>query len=150
MTHYKPCPACGQAVPVHRNPVPAVDVMIFFPPDRIVLVERRNYPHGWALPGGFVDYGEKAENAAVREAREETGLDVCLTDLLGVYSHPDRDPRMHTLSIVFLAQPLAVRDPVPGDDACRADFFKLDDLPGLAFDHGRIISDFIARLDSLR
>ncbi len=150
MSQYKPCPSCGQSVFVHKNPVPTVDVIIYFPPGQIVLVERRKFPQGWALPGGFVDYGEKVESAAVREAREETGLDVVLTRLLGVYSQPDRDPRQHTLSVVFTAQAANMWDLAAGDDAGKVALFHFQDLPELAFDHARIISDFKKILEKLR
>ncbi len=139
-----PCPHCGKPVPVYRNPVPTVDVVVHEPGRGVVLIERRNPPLGWALPGGFVDWGETVEAAAVREAAEETGLDVALTGLLGVYSDPARDPRMHTMSTVFTAR---ARDPEAlraGDDAASARFFPLDALPDLAFDHARILSDFMA------
>ncbi|GFK96034.1 Bifunctional NMN adenylyltransferase/Nudix hydrolase [Fundidesulfovibrio magnetotacticus] len=109
----------------------------------MVLIERLNEPHGWALPGGFVDYGESVERAAVREAREETGLDVELTGLLGVYSDPRRDPRQHTLSVVFTALPEDMARLGAGDDAKRAAVFGLDALPApLCFDHALILEDF--------
>lgn len=130
----------------HRNPLPTVDVVIHVPGRGIVLVERRNPPHGWALPGGFVDYGESCEEAAVREAREETGLDVVLTGLLGVYSDPSRDPRHHTISVVYTAQAADPSRLCAGDDAASAEFFPLDALPLLAFDHGRIAGDFIRQV----
>lgn len=123
----------------HRNPTPTVDVVIELG-GGVVLVERKNPPHGWALPGGFVDEGETVEAAAVREAKEETGLDVTLTGLLHVYSDPARDPRMHTLSVVFLGT--AEGEPEGGDDAAEARVFSLDGLPALAFDHARILSDY--------
>lgn len=129
--------------PQRRNPLPTVDVVIHVPGRGLVLVERRNPPHGWALPGGFVDYGETCEEAAVREAREETGLDVVLTGLLGVYSDPARDPRHHTISVVYTAQPEDSSRLLAGDDAASAEFFPLDGLPFLAFDHGRIVGDFL-------
>ena len=138
----KTCPSCGHPVAVHANPVPTVDVVVFLPGQGVVLVERRNPPLGHALPGGFVDYGETAEHAAVREAKEESGLDVVLTGLLGVYSHPSRDARLHTLSVVFTAQavdPSALR---AGDDAAGVGVFPLDALPELAFDHARILADY--------
>jgi 8-oxo-dGTP diphosphatase len=143
MNYFKPCPSCGTPVQYYRNPLPTVDIVIFVPPEKIVLVERKNYPVGWALPGGFVDYGERAESAAIREAREETGLDIVLTGLLGVYSHPDRDPRSHTLSVVYTAYPLNANDLAAGDDASRARLFSWHDLPDLVFDHNRIVQDFI-------
>jgi 8-oxo-dGTP diphosphatase len=124
----------------HRNPSPTVDVVILLPGDRVVLVERRNPPPGWAIPGGFVDVGETVEAAAVREAKEETGLDVRLEALLGVYSDPRRDPRRHTLSVVFVGR--ADGEPVGGDDAARAVPFRWDALPSpLAFDHAEILRD---------
>jgi len=126
----------------HRNPLPTVDVIIEVA-GGIVLIQRRFPPAGWALPGGFVDYGEDVETAAVREAKEETGLDVTLTDLLWVYSDPQRDPRQHTISVVFLGR--AEGTPTGGDDAAAARTFPLDALPGpLAFDHGRILADYLA------
>jgi 8-oxo-dGTP diphosphatase len=124
----------------HRNPSPTVDVVILLPRDRVVLIERRNPPPGWALPGGFVDEGETIEAAAVREAKEETGLDVRLEELLYVYSDPRRDPRKHTLSAVFLGR--AVGEPAGGDDAAQARAFAWDALPSpLAFDHAEILAD---------
>ena len=129
----------------HRNPFPTVDIVINVSPapaePRVVLVRRRNPPYGWAIPGGFVDYGETVESAAVREAREETGLDVRLTGLLGVYSSPDRDPRFHTISTVFTAN--ASGDPSAGDDAAETGVFAESSLPrDLAFDHARILEDY--------
>jgi 8-oxo-dGTP diphosphatase len=117
-----------------------VDVVIALPGDRVVLVSRRFPPPGWALPGGFVDEGETLEAAAVREAREETGLDVILTDLLYVYSDPRRDPRRHTVSAVYLGR--AAGEPAGGDDAAEARAFPWDGLPSpVAFDHGEILAD---------
>ena len=124
----------------YRNPTPTLDVIIELP-GGIVLIERRNPPHGWALPGGFVDEGERVEAAAKREAMEETGLDVHLRALLYVYSRPDRDPRQHTMSTVFVAT--AEGEPIGADDAARAAIFPLDALPGeLAFDHAEILADY--------
>ncbi|HUL60937.1 MAG TPA: NUDIX hydrolase [Anaeromyxobacteraceae bacterium] len=127
-------------MPEHRNPSPTVDVVVVVPGDRVVLVRRANPPPGWALPGGFVDEGETVEEAAAREAREETGLEVRLTDLLYVYSDPARDPRGHTLSTVFLGR--ATGEPRGGDDAAEARAFRWTQLPApLAFDHAEILAD---------
>ncbi|WP_173087172.1 NUDIX domain-containing protein [Fundidesulfovibrio magnetotacticus] len=137
------CETCGQSLKAFRNPTPTVDIIIHCPGGKVVLIERLNEPHGWALPGGFVDYGESVERAAVREAREETGLDVELTGLLGVYSDPRRDPRQHTLSVVFTALPEDMARLGAGDDAKRAAVFGLDALPApLCFDHALILEDF--------
>ncbi len=132
--------------PKFRNPVPTVDIIIEVPAGRgrrgIVLVERKNPPPGWALPGGFVDYGETLEAAAVREAREETSLEVELLGQFGAYSDPDRDPRLHTISTVFVAR--ASGTPRGGDDARSAVVVDPRDrsLP-LAFDHRRIVDDYL-------
>ncbi|HEY6101259.1 MAG TPA: NUDIX hydrolase [Anaeromyxobacter sp.] len=124
----------------HRGPSPTVDVVIAVAGDRVVLVRRRNPPPGWALPGGFVDEGETLEAAAVREVREETGLEVTLTDLLYVYSDPRRDPRRHTLSAVFLGW--AAGEPAGADDAAEATGFAWTALPApIAFDHAEILAD---------
>ncbi len=129
----------------YRNPAPTVDLIIELsdrPHRPIVLIQRLNPPLGWALPGGFVDYGESVETAARREAAEETGLSVELIEQFQVYSDPTRDPRKHTLSIVFLAT--AVGTPKAGDDAQHLDVFNLWELPAsLCFDHGQILQDFL-------
>lgn len=150
MEHRVPCPHCGGPVVMYRNPAPTVDILIHEPGRGIVLIRRRNEPPGWALPGGFIDYGESAEAAALREAREETGLDVELTGLVGVYSEPGRDPRHHTLSVVYAARvrggatAIPAAGPVAGDDAADARFFAPDDLPHpMAFDHATIIADWL-------
>jgi len=123
----------------HRNPLPTVDAVIFIE-GRVVLIERKNPPHGWALPGGFVDEGESLEEAVVREALEETGLSITLDEQFHAYSDPARDPRRHTISVVFLAH--AEGSPKGGDDAARAELWPLDALPEtLAFDHGKILED---------
>jgi 8-oxo-dGTP diphosphatase len=122
------------------SPALTVDVVALLPDDRVVLVRRRYPPPGWALPGGFVEGGETVEAAAVREAREETGLEVSLTDLLHVYSDPRRDPRRPTASVVFLGRTSGV--PVGADDAAEARAFGWDELPSpIAFDHAEILAD---------
>jgi 8-oxo-dGTP diphosphatase len=111
------------------------------PDGGIVLIERNNPPHGWALPGGFVDYGESVENAAVREAREETCLDVQLTEQFYAYSDPNRDPRHHTISVVFIAR--ASGTPRGADDAKVARVFRENEIPApLVFDHARILREY--------
>lgn len=146
----QPCPHCGREVGVYRNPTPTVDVVILMPMEGgegVVLIERANPPHGWALPGGFVDYGETCEHAAVREMKEETGLDVTLTGLLGVYSDPDRDPRQHTMSVVYTGVPEDPDALLAGDDAAQAQVFPLGQWPELVFDHAKILADFMKQRD---
>lgn len=136
------CPSCGSPVKQYRNPFPTVDIIIELE-GGIVLIERKNEPLGWALPGGFVDYGESLESAAVREAQEETSLAIANLRLLGCYSDPARDQRMHTISVVYVAS--AVGIPCAADDAQNAAVFSLDSLPDqLCFDHARILSDYAA------
>ena len=106
----------------------------------IVLIERKNKPFGWALPGGFVDYGESLEKAAVREAYEETGLRVTLKRQLKTYSDPDRDSRHHSISTVFIAT--ADGPPTAGDDARNSGIFTQQNLPPLVFDHAKILADY--------
>ena len=128
----------------YQNPAPTVDIIIELtdrPHRPIVLVERRQAPFGWALPGGFVDYGESVESAAVREALEETNLAVTLVEQFHVYSDPLRDVRKHTLSIVFLAT--ATGTPQAGDDAQHLQVFNPWEIPpNLCFDHHQILRDY--------
>jgi 8-oxo-dGTP diphosphatase len=126
----------------HRNPVPTVDIVVEIVdrPGSVVLIERRNPPFGWALPGGFVEEGEPLWTAAVREAAEEIGLCIELTEQFHTYSDPKRDPRKHTVTTVFLAT--AKGWPQAGDDAAGAAVFDERTLPALVFDHGRILADY--------
>jgi ADP-ribose pyrophosphatase YjhB (NUDIX family) len=124
----------------HRNPAPTVDIIIELE-GGVVLIERKNAPYGWALPGGFVDYGESLEKAAVREAEEETSLKVRLKFQLHAYSDPSRDPRKHTLSVVFVAD--ASGSPEAGDDAKGVGIFTEKTLPApIVFDHAKILTDY--------
>jgi len=132
------CPHCGKPIQP-RNPLVTVDIIIRMT-EGIVLIERKNPPFGWALPGGFVDYGETLEEAARREALEETGLQVTDLEQFHTYSDPARDPRHHTVSTVFTATAQGI--PAAGDDAGRAAVFGIDNLPPLVFDHGEILRDF--------
>jgi 8-oxo-dGTP diphosphatase len=133
------CPKCGHYFRSYNNPLPTVDIIIEAM-GGIVLIERKNKPFGWALPGGFVDYGESLEGAAVREAYEETGLHVTLTRQLKTYSDPDRDPRHHTISTVFIAT--AAGSPKAGDDAAKTGIYTRHNLPPLVFDHAKILTDY--------
>ncbi|MBN2415868.1 NUDIX hydrolase [bacterium] len=134
------CPGCGREIELYHNPAPTVDIVIRYQ-DGIVLIKRKQYPFGWALPGGFVDYGEDTVSAAVREAKEETSLDCEIIGLLGVYSNPQRDPRSHTISTVYVARGRG--ELRAADDAAEARCFSLERIPsGLAFDHGTILADY--------
>ena len=129
---------------VYRNPAPTVDILIELDgkPGTLVFIERKNEPQGFALPGGFVDEGEYVADAAVREAKEETGLDVELIELFHVYSDPKRDKRKHTVSTVFIGR--ASGQPRGGDDAARCLVCAPDELPQkLVFDHALIVSDYL-------
>lgn len=133
----------------YRNPTPTTDVIVHRLNKQghteVLLIKRINPPHGWALPGGFVDEGEMVERAAIREVLEETGLKIELEQLLYVYSNPKRDSRQHNLSIVYTAQ-TSWEDSLlaqGGDDAAEAQFFSLAELPTLVFDHAEIITDFV-------
>jgi len=168
------CPNCGTAVEKYRNPFPTVDIIIEMdrnhfergnlPSDlganglstadyrinktlstpSIILIKRKNPPPGWAIPGGFVDYGESLESAAMREAEEETSLKVELLYQLGAYSDPSRDPRHHTISVVFVGR--ATGKPEAADDAVDIGIFNRDSLPDtLAFDHKKILCDYFKK-----
>lgn len=129
----------------YRNPTPTVDMLIELDghPGELVFIERGNEPTGFALPGGFVDEGEWVADAAVREAKEETQLDVTVMELFHVYSNPARDPRKHTVSTVFIGRAEGV--PRGSDDAVRAISCDPAKLPGpLVFDHATIVADYIA------
>jgi len=135
------CPTCGSEVIRYANPFPTVDIIIEVS-NGIILIERKNPPHGWALPGGFVDYGESLETAAYREALEETSLEVSDLRLIGCYSDPARDDRMHTISTVFAAKGSGT--PHAADDAVNLQVFTLENLPSsLCFDHEKILNDYL-------
>ncbi|MEO0162578.1 MAG: NUDIX hydrolase [candidate division WOR-3 bacterium] len=124
----------------HKNPLPTVDVIIEVE-GGIILIKRKNPPPGWALPGGFIEYGESAESAAIREAKEETNLDIFDLRQFHVYSDPGRDPRFHTLSIVFTARGQGI--PRAKDDAMEIGIFNKENLPAeIAFDHREILNDY--------
>lgn len=164
------CPHCGKVVEKYQNPFPTVDIIIelttaeygrTLQPNNasgwkgpgkqkngILLIKRKNPPFGWALPGGFVDYGESLEVAAVREAEEETSLRVDLQYQLGAYSDPSRDPRFHTISVVFVAR--ATGEPRAADDAIDLGIFYHGSLPdNLAFDHGKILQDYFEKCSQI-
>ncbi len=134
------CPKCGHVVEMYKNPLPTADVIVDIN-GNVVLVKRKNPPHGWALPGGFIDYGESAEDTAIREIREETGLEITGLKQFHCYSDPARDPRFHTLTVVFTAKSMGI--PAAGDDAAVVGLFDADNLPlPLAFDHESILKDY--------
>ena len=134
------CPHCGKEITRYRNPFPTVDVIIRYN-GGVVMIERGNPPYGWAIPGGFMEYGESAEEGAAREMKEETGLDLENLTLFTVRSKPDRDPRFHTVTIVYTAD--GVGDLKAGDDAANARVVSLDALPDvIAFDHREVLELF--------
>ncbi len=135
------CPRCKNEIEVYKNPIPTVDTIIEIESKGIVLIKRKNPPYGWALPGGFVDYGESLEEAAVREAKEETDLDVKLIEQFHTYSNPNRDPRHHTISTIYLAKANGI--PKAKDDAIEIGIFDESNLPdAIAFDHRSILKDY--------
>jgi 8-oxo-dGTP diphosphatase len=128
----------------YRNPIPTTDAIIAGPDGRVVLILRKNEPHGWAIPGGFVDYGEDIALACVREAKEETGLDVELISQLWTYSDPKRDKRKHTVSTVYACRVPAGATPRGDDDALEARWFAEGEIPWdqLCFDHAQVLRDY--------
>ena len=140
------CPHCGGTIEIYQNPLPAADTIIELTdhPGTAVLIQRKNPPYGWAIPGGFVDVGESMEEAAAREALEETGLEVFDLHQFHTYSDPARDPRHHTITTVFTAQ--ARGTPQAGDDASAVGIFTPDTLPDeIAFDHRDILAEYFSR-----
>jgi ADP-ribose pyrophosphatase YjhB (NUDIX family) len=135
------CSHCQNEIEVYQNPIPTVDIIIEIGKKGIVLIKRKNPPYGWALPGGFVDYGESLEEAAVREAKEETDLDVKLIEQFHTYSDPKRDPRHHSISTVYIAKTKGI--PQAKDDAIEIGIFSESNLPDeIAFDHRSILKDY--------
>ncbi len=139
------CPECGAVVRKYKNPYPTVDIIISLSdnpdPTNVILIERKNPPFGWAIPGGFVDYGESVETTAVREAKEEVSLDIELSELLGVFSAPERDPRFLTVTTVFTAT--AEGKPFAADDAKSVKVFTRNSIPEkMAFDHRKILDNY--------
>ena len=135
------CPKCEKEIEVYKNPIPTVDIIIEIESKGIVLIKRKNPPFGWALPGGFVDYGESLEEGALREAKEETDLDVELIEQFHTYSSPNRDPRHHSISTVYIAKAKGI--PQAKDDALEIGIFNGLNLPDeIAFDHRLILRDY--------
>lgn len=143
------CPVCKSEIAVYRNPIPTVDIIIETDGGRVLLIKRKNEPIGWALPGGFVDYGESLESAAIREAKEETSLDVTLIKQFHTYSKPERDPRQHTVSTVFIARGKGKAE--AADDAVDLGFFTKDNLPdSIVFDHRQILDDYFMNVFEMK
>jgi len=138
------CSKCGNEIEVYQNPIPTVDIIVEVEPNGIVLIKRKNPPYGWAIPGGFVDYGESLEEAAVREAKEETNLDVTLIKQFHTYSDPKRDPRHQSISTAYIAKAKGV--PEAKDDALEIGIFDESNLPDeIAFDHRFILRDYFRK-----
>jgi len=137
------CPRCGAEVERRRNPFPTVDLILMDAGrSGVFLVERKNPPHGWALPGGFVEWGESLEEAARREGEEETSLRIRVEEQFRAYGDPDRDPRFHTITVVFAA--VGTGDARGADDARSVRFFRWEELPEkMAFDHRGILGEFL-------
>jgi len=136
---------------MHKQPALAADCVVFDPSGRLLLIRRRNPPFQghYALPGGFVDYGERMEEAALRELREETGIEGRIVRLIGVYSRPDRDPRGHCVSAAYLIEANR-HEAVAGDDAAEAEFVSNFHTERLAFDHDEIVADALAQLGAAK
>jgi len=127
-----------------KNPIPTVDIIIELEDKGIILIKRKNPPYGWAIPGGFVDYGESLEDAAKREAKEETSLNVELIKQFHTYSDPKRDNRFHTISTVYIAK--AKGEPKAEDDAAEVGIFNKNSLPEpIVFDHKEILKDYFKK-----
>ncbi len=138
------CPRCEGEIEVYQNPIPTVDIIIEYGEEGIILIKRKNPPYGWAIPGGYVDYGESLEEAAIREAKEETNLEVELVMQVHTYSDPNRDPRHHTISTVYLAKGKGILE--AKDDALDIGIFNRSNLPAqIAFDHRKILRDYFSQ-----
>src|SRR4030042_1787473 len=138
------CAKCQNPMDIYQNPIPTVDIIIEVEPKKIVLINRKNPPFGWAIPGGFVDYGESLEEAALREAKEETNLDVVIERQFHTYSDPKRDPRHHSISTVYIAK--SKGNLKAKDDALEIGIFNESNLPDeIAFDHRLILSDYFKK-----
>ena len=139
------CPKCQNKIELYQNPIPTVDIIIEIESEGIVLIKRKNPPHGWAIPGGFVDYGESLEEAALREAKEETNLEVELERQFHTYSDPKRDKRHHSISTVYIGKAKGI--PEAKDDAVEIGIFIESNLPEeIAFDHRSILKDYFNRV----
>ncbi len=137
------CPKCKSEIEIYQNPIPTVDIIIEVESKGIILIKRKNPPYGWAIPGGFVDYGESLEEAALREAKEETNLEVQFLRQFHTYSAPNRDPRHHSISTVFIAKAKGI--PKAKDDALEIGIFNASNLPEeIAFDHREILRDYFS------